>query len=116
MAQRVEDGGRVVGGLRDVRFEEALQAAESAMEIDPKNRTGLLLKTAALMHLGRLDKALETSNKQLQLDDDARVAALAAAVRYRTKNYADAARNISKGDRPDDKAGAGRSRCRAPSR
>jgi tetratricopeptide (TPR) repeat protein len=98
---------------RHGRFEEALQAAESAMELDPKNRAGLLLKTAALMHLGRLDKALETSNKQLQLeDDDARVAALAAAVRYRTKNYADAAGNFSKGDRPDGEAGARRSRCR----
>jgi len=77
---------------RHGRFDEALKVAELALESDSKNRTGRLLKTAALMRLGRLEKALEASSQQLALEDgDARVAALAAAVHYRAKNYAEAA-------------------------
>ena len=74
------------------RYEESLLVAESVLRRDAENRAALIFKTVALLRLGRVDEALATSNLQRQLvDDDASVLSLAAAVRYRARDYAEAA-------------------------
>ena len=74
------------------KFEESLVLAETVLRQEPEHRAALVFKTFALLRLGRIDDALATSALQMQLfDDDPRVTALAAAVRYAARDDAAAA-------------------------
>jgi tetratricopeptide (TPR) repeat protein len=77
---------------RHDRYDESLLVADSVLRRDPENRAALIFKTDALMRLGRLNDALATSRSALEIgEDNAGIHALAAALHYRMKNYAEAA-------------------------
>jgi tetratricopeptide (TPR) repeat protein len=50
-------------------FEEALKAANQALDLDPRNLVAMVAKARALKRLGRVQEALDITNEALKLPD-----------------------------------------------
>ena len=56
--------------ISEKRYEEALEAFNKALEINPKNEYALSNKGIALVNLGRYEEALEAFNKALEINPE----------------------------------------------